>query len=532
MNDEDRSKKEPADEVVQGRSGAAELEAGKSEREQTQELLRTSFNSSPIGIYVVQHGRFELVNSRYQEFTGYSEGELMGMNSLDLVASEDREMVRKNAIMMLKEERSSPYEFRYVTKAGEQRWVMETVTSIQYQGERATLGNFMDITERRRAEEELRMSEERYRTLVENTNDVIYNLDPEGRVTYISPTIEQVSGYKAEEIIGKPFTRFVHGSDLAGLVASLQRTLAGDLEPYEFRVLDTKYRVHYVRTSSRPVLKDGRLVGLVGIMADITGRRLVEQRLEEYSDDLEKTVEERTRELRETQEKLIRTEKLAAIGEVAGGLGHELRSPLGAIKFSADFLKTKLGDSADEKVMKHLDLLKREVDICDQTISDLLEFSRPGKLNFGEVDISQVVREVIQASALPGNVEVSTGLAESLPPVMADANDVRRALSNLVTNAIQAMPGGGRLSLNIARGDEFVEVRVADTGVGIPPEQLKKVFEPLFTTRVKGIGLGLAIVKAMMERQGGTIEVESQVGVGTTFIVKLPIAGEGAQGHG
>jgi signal transduction histidine kinase len=249
-----------------------------------------------------------------------------------------------------------------------------------------------------------------------------------------------------------------------------------------------------------------------------------QQELRKYSDGLERMVEERTRELKEAQEKLIRTEKLAAMGKVAGGIAHELRTPLAAIKLSADFLRTKLGDTADEKVMRHLNFLEKEVNACNKAINDLLDFALPARPTIEEVDINQLVQSVIQASALPANVKVSTYLAADLPPVMADAGHIERALSNLILNAVQAMPDGGQLTLSTLQRGRSLEVRVSDTGVGIPEENLGKIFEPLFTTRAGGIGLGLVIAKESIESQGGIIEVESQVGKGTSFTVRLPVA--------
>ncbi|MBM4462811.1 MAG: HAMP domain-containing protein [Chloroflexi bacterium] len=251
-----------------------------------------------------------------------------------------------------------------------------------------------------------------------------------------------------------------------------------------------------------------------------------QQELQKYSGELERMVEDRTRELREAQEKLVRAEKLAAIGEVAGGIAHELRTPLAAIKLSADFLEAKLEGTADEKAIKHLVFLKKEVDACNKTINDLLDFARPAKPGTEQLDINEIVRSVIQASTLPQNVKAATDLATGLPPVTADASHIRRALSNLILNAVQAMPDGGQLTLSTAQKGKFIEVKVTDTGVGVPEENLGKVFEPLFTTKAKGIGLGLVIAKASIERQGGTIEVESQVGKGTTFTVRLPVGEE------
>jgi signal transduction histidine kinase len=149
-----------------------------------------------------------------------------------------------------------------------------------------------------------------------------------------------------------------------------------------------------------------------------------------------------------------------------------------------------------------------------------------------EIDMNQAVQEIVKATTAPSNVEISVSLASDLPKVMADGGQLIRVLSNLVSNAIQAMPNGGRLTLSTNASGGYVKVKVADTGVGIPQENMTKIFEPLFTTKANGTGLGLSIGRALVERQGGTVEVESQIGQGTIFIIRLPAIGGKGNGNG
>jgi PAS domain S-box-containing protein len=162
---------------------------------------------------------------------------------------------------------------------------------------------------RKRVREELRESQQRFRDLVENLNDVVFNLDNQGRFTYISPAIERISAYSAEELVGKSFTLFIHPDDLQGLLTTYERTLSGELEPHEFRVLDKDGSVLHVRTSSRPLYREGDLIGLTGLMTDISKRKRAEEELEIHRRDLESMVEERTRELEEAAERLRRSER-------------------------------------------------------------------------------------------------------------------------------------------------------------------------------------------------------------------------------
>lgn len=267
----------------------------------------------------------------------------------------------------------------------------------------------------------------------------------------------------------------------------------------------------------------------VGVMLFFRISNPIVRRLRNYSVELERTVEERTRELRSAQEQLLRSERLAVLGQLAGGVGHELRNPLGAIKNAAYFLNMAL-EVTDPEVKETLGILEKEVDASEKIISSLLDFSRTSPPSRRKININDVVREVLSGTTVPENVEVTRQLDETLPPFLADPDQLGLVFGNIILNAIQAMPDGGSLSVTSESMDKkWVTVSVADTGLGIPEENLSKLFEPLFTTKAKGIGLGLAVTKTMVEAHGGTIEVQSEVGRGSTFTVRLPIRGEGGK---
>jgi len=254
----------------------------------------------------------------------------------------------------------------------------------------------------------------------------------------------------------------------------------------------------------------------------ITERKRAEESLKEYSERLEEMVEERTQELREAQEQLIRREKLAMLGQLAGGVGHELRNPLGVISNAVYFLKMTLPD-ADETTKESLEMISEEVRNSTRIISDLLDFSRTRLPDREEVAVSELVAQVLEKLSPPEGVEVITEIAPDLPPVFVDSCQMGLVLDNLVTNAYQAMKEGGNLTISAQAEKGQMSLSVADTGCGIPPESLPKIFEPLFTTRARGIGLGLATSRILVEANGGSIEVESEVGKGSTFTVRLPI---------
>ncbi len=245
--------------------------------------------------------------------------------------------------------------------------------------------------------------------------------------------------------------------------------------------------------------------------------------LQYYSSELERKMEE----LRRSQEQLIKSERLASIGQLAASVGHELRNPLGVIKNVSYYLGMKLSDK-DKNINKHLKILEVELATSDKIISDLLDFSRGLEPTLLEAEVNPIVEEALSRATISEDVEVSVKLDKGLPRIPLDREQMQRVFLNLISNAVQAMPEGGSLEIRTGREDGFVWIEFTDTGVGISEEGLGKIFEPLFTTRAKGIGLGLALSKQIVEGHGGSIEVKSVLNTGTTFTVKLPMEnGEG-----
>ncbi len=255
---------------------------------------------------------------------------------------------------------------------------------------------------------------------------------------------------------------------------------------------------------------------------EITQRKLAEEALKAYSGRLEEMVDERTRELQKTQERLIRQEKLAFLGQLAGGVGHELRNPLGVISNAVYFLQMVLSDS-DEMVKEYLEIISNRVHEAEKIVSDLLDFSRNRPAAREKIPIFDLITEVIAQHPLPDTIQLTTTLPPDLPPVFIDPQQIKQVLINLVTNAYQAMPSGGQLIIQAQMEQNEVKLAVTDTGMGMSMDTLTQIFEPLFTTKPKGIGLGLAVSKNLVEANGGNIKVISLPGEGTTFTVALPV---------
>lgn len=232
-------------------------------------------------------------------------------------------------------------------------------------------------------------------------------------------------------------------------------------------------------------------------------------------------------ELREAQDQLVRSERLAAIGQLAGGVGHELRNPLGAIKNAIYYIKGRLAKSGfaekEPRVMEFLGIVDDEVGASDKIINDLLGFSRVSKPTVAPTPVRGLIEQVLSKVPVPENIELNVDIGPAATEIAVDADQIQQVLTNVIINAVQAMPEGGRLTISTRERNGFLELAVTDTGSGIAEENRGKIFEPLFTTRAKGIGLGLAVSKSIIDRHGGQIEVRSAVGKGTTFIIRLPL---------
>ncbi len=245
--------------------------------------------------------------------------------------------------------------------------------------------------------------------------------------------------------------------------------------------------------------------------------------LEDWSRTLEQRIKGRTDELKATQEKLFRAEKLALLGQLSSSVSHELRTPLTAIKNSIYFLKMLGVENQSDKVAEHLSLINKEVDACTQVISNMLGFARPKEPIRKEVDLNEVVRESISLSVVPSNIKVKTHFGPDVPLMHVDSLQMRQICDNMIKNAVEAMSGGGELAVSTFVNGPHAVIEFGDTGIGIPPENLPKIFDPLFSTFPKGTGLGLSVCQQIAESHGGFIEVESEPGKGTTFTVKIPV---------
>ncbi len=306
-------------------------------------------------------------------------------------------------------------------------------------------------------------------------------------------------------------------------------------------------------------LPDGKIVGILSIDDPVDGRRptqytlaplelflnyaalaienaqLIRQlkeaqnRLSEYALELENRVKERTKELLEAQEKLLRNERLATIGEVAASVGHDLRNPLQVILYESFVLENiveKTANVVDDKVLanlkSHVQRIKEQVNYMNKIVSDLQDYGKQITIKTVKVDLNSIIMNILSTNKAPEKINVIVNIPSGFT-IDADPENIKRVFTNIIVNAFQAMPEGGTLTIYAENEDKMTKIYFKDTGLGIPKENIEKIFQPLFTTKARGTGLGLAVCKRIVEAHNGTIEVESELGKGSTFIVKLPV---------
>ena len=245
--------------------------------------------------------------------------------------------------------------------------------------------------------------------------------------------------------------------------------------------------------------------------------------VEQLNQTLEQRVEIRTQELKEANDRIYRSEKLAAMGKLASMVGHEIRGPLSTIKNSAFFLRLRLGKSIDQKVGEHVQILEEEVNASVQIVDNILGFARVKEPILTPLDVNSRIQAVVRKLAIPNHIEVALRLPPDLPNIVGDITLIDQVLGNIISNAVQAMVDSGTLTITTRRNRELIDIVCSDTGDGIQEEDLHIIFEPLYSTKSKGTGLGLAVCQTLVEEHGGTMHVESQVHKGTTFTVSFPI---------
>jgi PAS domain S-box-containing protein len=466
-------------------------------------------------------GTIEAVNKREEQALGYPEQQMLGKNVLDVVLPPYHDHMRTLLEKIAQGQRQLPTcEVRVWDAAHRETPVEMDLIRVGTDQKSLIMVQMRDITDRKRLERQMETYREelelkvRERTreieetkrylenLLENANDVIYTLDADQRFTYVNSKVE-AWGYRKEDLIGRPYLSLLSKRHRG---RRLKNTLdIGTKQVYEVEVVTRTGEHRTVMVSVSPLFgADGRILGVLGIARDMTEKKQLEQQI-------------------------LSAEKLASIGKLAAGVAHEINNPLGGIlNCLYNLRKGVLTPARQEEYLVSMEDGLRRV---QKIVRQLLDFSQQHEPELSLTGINNVVDRVLVLTNhlfAPNHIALEKHLGRDLPDLMVDRHMIEQVLMNLILNAVQAMRNGGTLAIRTTAAEGQCYVEVKDTGCGIPASVLPRIFDPFFTTKSEGegTGLGLSVSLGIVERHGGRILVESEVGSGTTFTLCLPVARE------
>jgi two-component system NtrC family sensor kinase len=493
-----------------------------SKRKEQEELLRASeeefknlFEHVASGVFISsKEGKFLNANQALLDMLGYdSKEEFLNIDlPQDLyVRPGDRRTFQE---MMERDGRVIDYEVEFKRKDGSTIPILLTGHA-RYDQQGNIIGYEglnVDLTQRKLMEKELREAYDFMNKIVQSSPNAITATDMKGNILIWNQAAEETLGYKAGDVIGKMNIRKIYPEGVARRVMQMLRSdksgEAGRLNSYPMVYVRRDGEVVEGNLSAAIIYDaKGNEIASVGSFVDLRDRLQME------------------RALRDTQEQLLQSEKLAAMGRLTSQIAHELNNPLYGIMNTLELLKTEI--PADNKRRKILEMALSETIRLSDLLRKMLSFSKPDQEERHPVDINSVLDEILllhEKQLKENDINIAATFAEGLNLVNASKNQLRQVFLNMVSNARDAMPYGGTLSVVTGVDTDTVCVEVSDTGTGIRDEHLDKIFDSFFTTKgeVKGVGLGLSVCYGFIKDHGGNIEVKSKVGQGTTFTISLP----------
>lgn len=493
-----------------------ELELAEGALQSSEAKFRAVAETASSAIYIHDGEQLLFVNRAAELMTGYSRDQLTKMDMWKLVHPDDRELVRERAEARMRAQAvPQRYEYRIIARNGEVRWLDFSANIVHFDGKACVLATAFDITERKRAEEALQHQSRLNQTITENATACLFMIDHHGRCTFLNPAAEKTTGYSAAELLGQTLHDLIHykhadGSPYPLWECPIDRALPQmtPLRDYEDVFVRKDGSIFPVLLSASPIMEDGQPVATVIEARDISATKLAEDALR-------------------------KSEKLAAAGRLAATIAHEINNPLEAITNLLYLTRSSVEDPEQSRV--YLEMAEQELQrvshISRQTLGFYRDTSHPVPVSIAET--FEDVLQLLGRKAIEGRVQLERRY-EITEPVVLLKGEIRQVLSNLVSNAIDASPSGGRLILHVYQGKGWqgrerdgIFITVADTGTGIPPDHRDRLFEPFFTTkRDIGTGLGLWVSKGIVEKHGGYIRMRSRTDEkhGTVFRVFIPFA--------
>ena len=451
----------------------------------------------------------------------------------EVIHPDDRDYVEQYIRRVAAGGETHPIDYRIILPRGEVRFVTghsELLCGDDGQPNELR-GTFQDITSRKAAEEALRESESRLAEAqrIARVGSFVWDMIDDSYEW--SDEMFRIFGYRPGEV--EPSYKIamdaMHPEERIGLEPRVRELSSPhNIGSTDFRLILVSGEIKTVHADIEMTFgENDRALKMRGTLQDITERKKVEDELANYREHLEDLVAERTAALRKVQEELVRTERLAALGEITGTVSHELRNPLGTIRNSL-FSMGEILKRADDDANLILGRANRSIDRCDRIIEELLEYTRTTRFAFMSTEIDPWLATLVSDYDFPPHIEIETSV-QARGRILIDMDRLYRCMVNLFSNAVQAVDELGetekRKAISIRSFSEGASafIEVADTGVGIESDDIDRIFEPLFSTKGFGVGLGLSIVKQIVEGHGGSVKLRSKRGQGATFILRLPL---------
>jgi two-component system NtrC family sensor kinase len=376
----------------------------------------------------------------------------------------------------------------------------------------------VDLSQRKLMERELQEAYDFMNEIIRSSPNSIMATDLDGNIIFWNRAAEETLGYSASEVIGKMNIEKIYPEGMARKVMQMLRSSeygkVGRLRSYPMVYVRRDGEV-VEGTLSAAIIYDakGNEIASVGSFVDLRERLEME------------------RALRRTQEQLLQSEKLAAMGRLTSQVAHELNNPLYGIMNTLELLKTEI--SPESKRRKILEMAHSETIRLSEMLRKMLSFSKPDQEERQPVKINSILDEILllhEKQFRENDIKIDSRFAQGLDLVYASKNQLRQVFLNMIANARDAMPDGGTLTVTTSGNSDEIGIEISDTGIGIPEKNLKKIFDSFFTTKdeVKGVGLGLSVCYGFIKDHGGDIKVKSEVGVGTTFTITLPVYADAA----
>ena len=447
---------------------------------------------------------------------GWEPNDLIGKHGLFMTHPDDKDRIGNQLADLIKNrQKTVRVEYDYLCKDGSYKPIeLTAVNLINDPVIDGVLANYKDITERKKAGDILKQSEEKYRTMIEHSNDMIWTMDSAGNFTFLNEQAEQITEIKSEDWIGKSFAPLILDEDLSMISDVFQKSLNGESVQYELRFKKQDDRILTISVNTAPIVKNGTINGIVSFGRDIT-------------------------EQQELKVKLQQAQKMEAIGTLAGGIAHDFNNILSGIFGYSQLAQTNLNNP--EKASQQIDQVVKGAQRATELVKQILTFSRQTEYQKQPFKIYLEVKEALKLlrSTIPTTIDIKQKL-DSKAMISADPTKIHQVVINLCTNANHAMrKTGGCLTISLtdveisepkhlrdnkALTGNYLKLEVSDTGCGMDEKTLKMAFDPYYTTKNgAGTGLGLSIVQAIVEEHDGFLDVNSIPDKGTSFYIYFPI---------